>query len=342
MLTLRRFSLLGAAVFALAAFDLQLPPPPPMPTPTPVPTPGPTIQPLVSSPGRSNIYSLDQMNAACEGIIPFDGKVAYKNAPKDQPILWGLGVNFELLSPAGDPVACFKLYRSDMIGEYHLLYTFLIDTCDVSNIKQVTFTVPGQASFRGNGHIACEVNLAQWMAIVASSETDPAILFLLQNFYLAPPATPGGPPQFQTFHTYENFTMVGRGTTPSSDPDVDWMPIVKYKPLNPSTLTAPVLGLTVAAGDLYLKNCYLSYSHDYFWWYDLRTDNYNQFTYSEIIPATAYPDCGRGSDLSPLAVSIGQAVLYIGYDDSTTYKGALDGVLIDPTDSKPPQEGGSI
>jgi hypothetical protein len=173
-------------------------------------------------------------------------------------------------------------------------------------------------------------------------------------------------------HVYSNFALVASVVKISRSASVakeELIPLVSYQPEAPGrtdvdapklliqkkneTVTFPetcqnVETVDVSSHELLasLATPAISIASPATWWHDLRPvpdgDGpvlIRQFAYGERTAPSLATLCvvAQGEDVKPLQFWIGPATLYIGYDPKTeaTFTGTLDGVLVDPTNSKP-------
>lgn len=304
-------------------------------TPLASPTP-PAVITLPERSGATQAYSAKHLDQACTDILPFDGEVAFLYGRADQPILWTFGVNFDLLSPEGNPVGCFKLYeRRSKTSSYELIQKVLADVCTIQDTDNGKVRLEsGNAVFEG-GYIECSMDLGQWVRKLTPDGP------LFRSFYQDDSFQP------RSYHKYDNFTMVAKASVAKELLETKKpiaLPVVSYYP-DASEYSSPALSLDVQPASsassalIALGRCKnLAVEKPYYLWYDLRreTSPNQRYAYREI-DATPAVYCGPGPDSSPLTFSIEQGTLYIGYDPTTqtTFFGTMDGVLVDPTDSRP-------
>ena len=316
-----------------------------------IPTPTRTALPLQNTPtatpnktvlGSSNTFTAQQWADACQDIVVFDEAEAYKNAPPNEPILWTFGVNFKVLSPASNPVGCFKLYEiNDQTKTYTLLDNFLVDTCSVTG--PVTISPPTPVTFNGSGYVACAMNIADWVSQIKTAGKYPNQQALLESFYMQSGAA-------ISFHDYANLTMAAQaGPTAMSENGAILMSYNPQGSLKPIRLDLQYESGGVSFGYGTCGSLPLPLSSNYYWWYDMRENvatqriiyspDYDGKTTVSQATGKKFEDCGLGKYQSPIQFWIGAATLYIGMDPanaSASFIGEISGVLIDPTDSKPP------
>jgi hypothetical protein len=177
-----------------------------------------------------------------------------------------------------------------------------------------------------------------------------------------------GTETFTSTHTYENFTIVAsivpakKGSSlPPETKGNKLLPLVHYSPTNHITVMPALTLQTVSAFPLQLsvEECNLTGSpliqqswwyEEQLWWYDLRQEaeaaephlqyvlHFPNLQHALNSPneSDGYYKCRR-DNVGPLEFSLEEAKLYIGYDSGTKqiFTGTINGILIDPTDSKP-------
>lgn len=352
-------TLVGAFALAVASCATSTPPTTSAPVSTSMSTPTPTITPVpvptsptdplppasvMTLPGRPNDFMFQDRDLACNDILVFDGVKAFENGRDDQPILWTFGVNFDLRSTDGSPVGCFKLYERGN-SSYDPVGSFLADVCTITGTVDIAST-RGYATFDGHGYVECSINLSQWVSQTVASDLYPDRAESLSGFY-----EEGTPSRPRPDHKYDNFAMVAHARLPK-DIDAKALSESKVLPLlayESSGVVSPTLSLQLDPSDIvHLGSCSIKLGEDEtysYWWYDLRAlVEPNQRYASQEQGAPSETDCGTGPDSSPLVFSIQAATLYIGYDPTTggIFQGTMDGILIDPTDSKPPAKAPSV
>jgi hypothetical protein len=293
-------------------------------------------------------YTVTQRDIACVAIVTFDPKAAAERYPPEQPILWTFGINFDELSSTGNPLGCLRLYRREHEPEETFVEIdvggILVDTCEMVDNGSPVFVmksaVGGEAIFTGGGYIQCEMNLGIWVKKLADDWPFPAAIEQeLITFSQQP------------IHLYTNFTMAA--TLSAADPvgSKPARPILNYSPVNGAAID---FSLTIAnqsvtaAVDLCEYGAPPGYPLNKMgvWWYDVQDNKkrplYLRYYMTDGTPAVrmlcnVLPEATPTPPSAPIQFSIGPATLYIGYDptESSLFFGSIDGVLIDPSDSKP-------
>ena len=309
----------------------------------------------------SSGYTEWDREQACARIIPFDGAAAYDRHPSDKPILWTFMVNFDLLSPAGNPVGCLRLYHrvdGDSPGVSGHPGAFegidgggiLVDTCTrgLSGSVALDWRI---ATFSGGGYVQCAMDIQTWVSLITdhlvslNDRTYPGLGGELARFS-APP--------IDSTHSYQSFTMVASLLSAQSTGTHD-LPIMYYDtPVDGFfwTYDQSMLirveqghGINFPRGACTSATVFPTSETPIFWWYDFEqhVDPITKLT--RRIRKYEY-QIGRDEDLcevptsflSPPLFWIGPATLYIGNTPtSSSFQGSMDGVLVDPTDSRPPK-----
>ncbi len=316
-------------------------------------------------------YTVEDRTKACKNIIDTNLTQAFTDYPEDEPILWTFGVKFDALSAERNPLGCLRLYRRHD-GEFVKIDDngipedssnsderggFLIDTCRIFDSQGITVTdlLEDENIFNGGRYVGCEINLSNWVhsitenltALDANAEHTTLAADLI-SFY---DENPNKPP----VHSYESFTMVAHLTSTvvteavtetimyyeadNSKPDPLVLSVMSTKP---NFITFPVNECQGAENNSNIPAITLQIPNGQpqFWWYDFR-DNQLQYVYQSDgdaeITQCVIPQ-GDALFIDSLNFWTGKATLYIGYDPKTEkiFRGTIDGVLIDPTDSKPP------
>jgi hypothetical protein len=342
--------------------------------------------------GTPDDYNLET-NDPCKSIIALDREGmtdeeiearflvdAYERHPEDGPILWTFGVNFDVITSAGNPLGCLRLYlRNSEYGTGNNDPPFysideggiFVHTCRVLGDVELD---AGLAIFPNTAGtptadvsgIECAISLGEWLKELA----DPLGVGELENF-----DTP-------TIHTYSNFTIAAAFTVPpvsatlplgdgSLDDEEDdaftvspvnatlQLPIVYYAQEEPGL---PSLSLWAhvnndredAAGTLittleFPQQCQdgnrpsFAVDKPQLWWYDVTAYGPNSqsvlsYAQRELTPNGSRAFCTVG-DVPPIEFWIGPTTLLIGAapNAENTFVGSIDGILIDPTNSKPMQ-----
>jgi hypothetical protein len=319
-------------------------------TPTAKPTSGGQtglFEPIVIG-GRGATYTSQERDQVCAGIVAVNLQEAFQRTPPHQTILWTFGVNFDLLTEAGDPIGCLRLYQRDDASQ-----TFVaVDDGGVAviscRIEPAGPTISnGEALFAGEGGIECAMDLQDWvreiLPLLVKQATGLSYAEELNSNLESFVANPT--------HELANFTMVAR--LHEVEPVGALAPVLYYQPRDLQS-EAPALYVDIQAGIVFPgSSCAvpLPGPTPHFWWYDLRQDSVpyqaggSSFLYYAWQDAGAPPqtDCLAPNvefvlEKTPFQLSIGPASLYIGYDPATseTLHGTVDGILVDPADSKPP------
>lgn len=328
--------LLSFSVFALAGWQST--------SPTLVIVPGGSGYEL-----RSDYTAIDP-DQACASIIPFDGKAAYeRHNSDDNLILWTFLVNFNQFSPfTGNPLGCLRLYHrvepstSRPAGTYDEIDGggILVDTCTPGPLGSVKFD--GDAAiFKEGEYVQCAMNILAWVRLLTGDDRSPGILpeefrSDLDRFFDHHP------------HSYQSLAMVASLRSVESTIGAD-LPIIYYdapwdglwwtfdqsmliRLLQTNTgpgLTFPIDRCTTSDYILTINDTPI------IWWYDFeRSVRKYEYQRGEEIKSCNAPS----PFFSPPWFWIGPATLYIGNTPTSgSFQGSLDGVLIDPTDSRPPK-----
>lgn len=296
----------------------------------------------------------------CKTIVPFDGREAFDRYPRNHLILWTFTVNFDLLSEVGNPLGCLRLYRRNFDpgtvdrGTFELIERgdILVDTCRVKS-KTLTGSVPGvtfnsgSARFGGAGYIVCGMNLSDWIEKLSSHIN----LTVTQSGI----GVAHGTETFTSTHTYANFTIAA-SIVPTETNKGSLLPLVYYRPKDSSKAKPALVLESVQTTPIRLstEGCELVgnspvrrswWYGKQMWWYDLRQEMPNQkpgllYTLNFLREPADYHRYVRSCQIDnqlPLEFSLEEAKLYIGYDPRTKqiFTGTINGILIDPTDSKP-------
>lgn len=330
---------------------------PPIVTITPTPEPPPEYlisrdlnqQPITYTVTSASTYDEAARRSGCSSPFLFDGEEAYDRYPEEHWLLWTFSVNFDSFSKEkeGGPLGCLRLYqRNDDRDTFDLIQNgnILVDTCKVK--PGVTFD-SGSAIFDGAGYIGCSMNLSDWVAKLSS----PLGLELTRT---VDSQTIIVSDTFTSTHIYENFTIAA-AIVPTETMKDTLLPLVSYSPQD-SSKAKPALVLKSFANhiELSVRDCELVgdvsiqkswWYGNQVWWYDLRQDSANENPYllyslnflHEPADYQRYIRWCLIDNQSPLEFSLFEATLYIGFTPgiTETFKGKIDAILIDPTDSKP-------
>jgi hypothetical protein len=302
-------------------------------------------------------YTTHHRELACGREIRFDAGEAYNR--NELPLLWTFQVNFDVtsdLTAEGRPLGCLRLYArstDEAVPEYQEIDAagIIVDTCERIGSPLLLDIEDGTATLDGDGYVACEMNLAEWVPSLAGRTEFSTHTDLLTSFVPSP------------IHEYPNFTMAALVTlTPIIDSmaieDMALNPLIYYEPSDASQAAVDLSVYVVNNGGVTFpaEEC-LSFgvcqSHDIdtevVWWYDYRTEEEEELPYLEYLfqdgsgrsdpwraPDDAVPPAPEaGKNAHPFW--IGPAILYIGHNPQTedSTHGIIDGVLVDPSDSKP-------
>lgn len=302
----------------------------------------------------ANIPSIADRDQACEDIVPFDGSAAY-DAVTDRPIGWTFGVNFDVLSSAGNPLGCLHVYeRDDANGTYVPVDNggIVVDTCtiDTSPSTGMTPTIGGgTASFCQAGLVRCEMAVGRWIEdstlqayLLGSPQALPTLAQELANF------APGG----DVMHKYPTFTLVADAAWPDDACPLDAeqeLPVVRYVPEGGSGPTYAIdlytpgdRVVTIPDATCSAEQIEIDTQAGLRVWRDHSesaesSDPYALYKYQ--LDGGPIEACTVSGPLDPVSLWVGIATLYIGFDPDrpdTGFSGVIDGVLVDPYDSKPP------
>ncbi|MFN8489859.1 MAG: hypothetical protein U0350_19900 [Caldilineaceae bacterium] len=298
----------------------------------------------------STSYTLGQRDSACIPITPFNTVRASDLYPKEEPILWTFGINFNELSPAGNPLGCLRLYQRNPLegGEFVAVDKggvleggILVDTCQIVKRSAPVSVTKGIATFTGGGYIQCEMDLREWVKKLEVPLSASSVLTSeLESFVIT------------STHKYTNFTMVAALSINSIGSKLV-SPIMHYEPSegNPVDFSVNFANGVVTAP---VNKCVEGVPPGYplnrmgLWWYDLQIDRGYPLQYhahtTNGLPRVEMTCNALPEDAPPVPIpfSIGPATLYIGYDPTkdepigaSAFDGSMKGVLIDPSDSKP-------
>lgn len=337
---------------------------PPIPTNTPTPESPPEYLIYSTGSGLTFRYTVTQASMitndskkriiGCKTIVPFDGRKAFDRYPGNHWLLWTFTVNFDLMSKAGKPLGCLRLYRRNFDpgtfdrGTFELIErgNILVDTCRLHSetingaTPGVTFN-SGSAIFDGTDYITCAMNLSDWIERLSSrinlTVTQPGV------------GVADGTETFTSTHTYENFTIAA-SIVPTARAIDKLLPLVYYMP-NAFNTAQPALVLKshkLPPLQLFGVGCNEIFEDpdEQLWWYDLRGETnekpeaYVQYAINflnEPADRSKYQAACSKPYVGPLEFSLEEATLYIGYEPRTKqiFTGTINGILVDPTDSKP-------
>lgn len=297
-------------------------------------------------------YDVTVRDIACTPIFPFSETDVIARSHPSEPLLWTFGINFDVLSPAHNPLGCLRLYqRDDSSGTVQVVPIdgggILVDTCNVVNgDPSLVLKNDGFATFSNGEYIECEMDLRGWVASLSTTQI------------FTSPVLPNTPEILSSFalsevHAYQNFTMMVKlqiDTPPTGgDPRI---PIMSYSP----TITDPItfsigiedgVAVTTPSDQCTPTTLTSSYSFGQVskWWYDVRDGQLSYVANHDVPDDQNDPDpirCEVSSSvrpLEPVSFTVSLAKLYIGNVPiaGNEFSGTLDGILIDPTDSKPPE-----
>jgi hypothetical protein len=316
-------------------------------TVTPTPQPGSAVL-LPPSP----TYTPDQLAAACVEVEPYQLQKAITNANSEVPpktILWTFGVNFQAVSAAsGAPLACLKLYnRVEGSAPSPATYVpinagFVLDVCGFVGDPVGIDINNGLATFDGQGYIGCSLNLGAWVTnvITGTPGLAPEVADALERFDEEDPQGGGTEGELLETHSYAFFTLFAKATVDqalTSAAAAGNYTIAVYHPGPANAETAPlVLDVTdpprIAFGDCETSEFVGTPGR---WWFDAQA---TQRAYVLQWDSATPTPCGTDQAGSEFFFPLSGGVLYIGGDPNlgSPFIGTIYGVLIDPTDSKPP------
>jgi hypothetical protein len=309
----------------------------------------------------------DLRNSACADIHDYD-EVAAFNATIDSGDLtaWTFGVNFDVLNANGDPLGCLRVYARD---EANHRFTpvdgggILVDTCSSTSAPSISATgqdnsagfPSNMATFDGTQSVVCQMDLATWLTHSLLSDFA-ALLWdfpmLLSGTILD--STPG-----DLIQLYANLSLVTRPRWPNPvfcDPathvdDACLQPLMQVLPSDPNA-PAHTLEVFVEGTEFFRFWSRLVCPIDRGWGWNQAWSMVWRFTPSftpqgdSSLLDLEFMSDPPGFDSSCYAVDLSEKVpyylgltdLWIGFapHEQIGLQGDLDGVLIDPSDSKPP------
>lgn len=285
---------------------------------------------------------VELMADACDDVVAFDAEQAYENAREADLLGWTLTVSFDAVVGEGEaprPLGCLRLYRRDD-GQRRFAParggTILFDTCQTSGSVDIN---DGKAHFGAGGEsggtVTCAVDLAKWVGdfLVNHAHTgDESGGILMRTINFAGPTS---------IHQYPGLTLVARVEMEEDDPfapngslvfrylgaDAEYSHALtlattgtddgSFAPACPDVSPPPVFKLPLALTA----------------WRDLSEGRMrNSYQPAEGEPILC--DAGEGSASADFW--IGPATLEIGaVQADNAFAGSIDGVLVDPFDSKP-------
>mgnify|MGYP003382170656 CR=1 FL=1 len=308
-------------------------------------------------------YNADDRDIACVPIFPFDGSEAYKavsNSGSNMQIGWSFGVTFSRPSddpndapdPRRRPLACFHIYqRDDSIQEFVPIDHggVLVDSCTVSAQGVMIDYGLQQASFCTDGRVVCETDIGVWLtssevkayAALDNANSDSLTVADLLNGMLHEGLDAPYPHLALVAHAWwsENSPTCG---DPEAEPPIV-QPLVRTAPatgpgaiheLNVLMLNPEAARLTYEPNNCSPLPTWGPGEQDMRIWYDLMaTTNGPQLSFL----AEGVPLCEAQSSPSEILYWIGEGVVTIGARDGESLGATVKGILVDPTDSVPPQ-----
>jgi hypothetical protein len=240
------------------------------------------------------------------------------------------------------------------------------ETCAINDPLLVSIDIQANAgTFQPGGNVICSMNLKEWLTLLynAESNEDKRKLYISfigegENFEIE-----------RAFHYYKNFTMLAQAQIQLSDNQFTDLPVValpllayNYSLTNTVSIsaTAEVRNSDLQVGS---QGC-VSVSTDlafHWWWYEMAV---LQPIETQVAPLYRYllTEANEGflpsredylaqdrntistpyqcswfvdSDPDGLEVSTSETKLIIGGSNESGYVTTFDGILVDPTDSKP-------
>lgn len=313
-------------------------------------------------------------NTACRDVVPFDGGAAYNNVDDTKPLGWSLAVNFNDAVP-GDPPACLRLYyRDDTPGvEAYMPIDgggILVETCKISGNLPITGDYAEFCADKDPKGVVCSVNLAAWISdqktqdFVAPVYPGVDLPSILANFGSTPSHT------YATMALISTVNWDSCPLVPRRMPLITYLPTTPAAP-QPQLLLASALSAddlkAIGDGDYnfdeapdaaevigFTQQCtgapwtgqwltWVPAAEDQLVAWDQRQASLTSDPYDLQIhqpPLSAPTDSCIAVDPTP-AVDLWQsdAKLLIGMEtdppSNSSFLGNVDGVLIDPFDSKP-------
>ena len=285
---------------------------------------------------------VELMADACDDVVAFDAERAYQNARETDLLGWTLTVSFDAVigeETAPRPLGCLRLYRRDD-GQRRFVParggTILFDTCQTSG--HVTIS-DGRAHFgagsASGGTVTCAIDLAKWVGDFQvnhahTAEESGGILMRTIDF--------AGP---TSIHQYPALTLVARVEMEADDPFApNGSQVFRYLGADTEHLYALTLATTGTNEASFEPACpdvapppVFKLPLDLTAWRDLNEGRMrNSYEPAEGEPILC--DAGEGSTLADFW--IGPATLEIGaVQADNAFAGSIDGVLVDPFDSKP-------
>lgn len=295
---------------------------------------------------------------ACDPIVAFDRAEAGRQTREtDNRAAWTLGFGFRT-ALEGRPLGCLRLYHltestSPWGAPEPVLEPvdgggILIDTC---TLQGPSFDpTQGYASFCGAGAISCTINLAGWftnpdvLALVAKTprgQADADAAAAIEDLAAAAPeadypsltfvasvgwAEPGVAPECALQGNLQPiFTVVTEGEREydsfalrHADMGVDWADAACT-----NTRWLPGLGWNVAYASRLMGD-------------DGLTTVYQTLTKTPGVLPRSASSCFTATPDQPLRAWLGPATLQIGAGGGERFTGYMQGILIDPPNSKPP------
>ena len=310
----------------------------------------------------ADLPTASERDAACADIVAFDGEAAYTGTT-DLPIGWTFGINFDAFSTAGNPLGCLHIYQRDDSAGSAGAYVpvdgggIVVDTCVVT-VEPAAVDSP---SFNGSTASFCRAGAVQCRMAIGAWVMDP----LLQKYVLnsAPSAAPptleaelaAFAPAIDVTHVYTDLSLVAAVAWPGEPCALDNqpLPIVQYAPPVGSgdliTLSLEAVSgdtVTVPGATCSSETEWKALPDGLLLWRDhreaaLSSGDYPLYQY--LTPSGGGGQCTVPGPLDPVSFWLGESMLSIGYDPAApeiSFTGDIDGVLLDPFDSKPPTSGG--
>lgn len=337
----------------------------PTPTPEPAPLEASTGCLVVTQEGTladcatySPQLTAEVQESACAPIVPFDrAQAGRQTAEAGKVASWTLGLGFRTALD-GRPLGCLRLYHlaesESPWGEREAVLQpvdgggILLDTCTLEGPR--FDPTQGYASFCSAGAISCRIHLAGWF-------TDPQVLNLVKNSArgLADPSAVtaiselanDAPEADYPFLTY----VAGVGwAEPGVAPDCALQGGVQPIFTVVTDEGSEVAGFSVLHADMGVdwNDTACGFNRwvpglDWNLVYQSRvvTDNrlttfYETLTKPSGVLPTTLSSCSTSEPDGRLRMWLGPATLQIGAGGGERFTGYMQGILIDPPNSKPP------
>ena len=301
-----------------------------------------------------------ERDTACMSIVPFEGRMAAVIASNNGLVAgWSFGVNFDAARD-GRPLGCLRIYHlSEELSSAGMLVPVMepvdqggivVDTCTVDPTAAVVSTA-GEARICGSGSVTCALALGAWFL-------DPKVGDLVNgsDYAMQDPTAAGdiaGLTADGDMAPYPDLTLVARTRwTSSNSGDPECTLTSAVQPLfnfTPDGESAPQHALTLYAVEQGTSLTFEPECANNPAW--LPEDQWNT-TYSTLIqePTGVFREYGNADSATggwtstacnvatPPDVTfwLGPGTLTIGALEGAVTDGIIDGVLIDPLDSRPP------